>query len=181
MSSEPPVSLSKWFRSCGVVGLKKESSIPAKVASLLDWDIRNSINRVGFFYNSFSKASSKKLSNLDAAKITTGIIDHCLFYDQSFSELIDDELNSVGPEREIEKITSLVLESNAPKVDPIMKDWKDRDVRKMNERFKRPRGQVQKDILRADRLIKEQMAQGMYTEYPVGGPYPFPLWGLTES
>lgn len=171
------VALSQWYKHCAVIGLRRESSIPARVAALLEFDIRHSFHEFGFFHHHFRMISREQFSNSDSAVLATAIIDRCLFHAEAIDDIKPeaDEIH-VSLQGYIETITSCVAEEASRFGDPIMKDWSDREPKKLKERFKRPRAQVEKDILSANKLIREQMSKGMDSTYPLGGHFPLPLW-----
>lgn len=57
-----------------------------------------------------------------------------------------------------------------------MEEWADREPKKINERFKRPREQLMKNMEGVRSLVATQKSQGMSTPYPVDGKFPLPLW-----
>ncbi|MFG1489215.1 hypothetical protein ABMA58_08180, partial [Oceanospirillum sp. HFRX-1_2] len=175
VNSTVTVSLSRWYGSCAVIGLKKEPSIPSKIAALIDFDVRHAENGFGFCREKFRTIWRKKISTSESSQITTGIIDHCLYHNRPLEEIVYDRCVLIDPQIELDKISSPVP-AGAQILGSIMKDWSDRDPKKMKDRFKRPRVQVEKDIYESDSYIKKQILKGMGNKYPVEGDYPLPLW-----
>lgn len=168
-------SLDRWYKKCGVLNLRREDSIPAKVAALLEFDIADLDYPFSFFYPYVSHCSPRKrLSTTDTATLTTAIIDRCLLHKETLLSICGN-----GIYFNWEDISEAV--KSTPKTtdiwrDCLMKEWADREPKKINERFKRPRKQLMKDMYGVHSLVVTQKSQGMNTPYPVDGKFPLPLW-----
>lgn len=168
-------SLDHWYKKCRVLNLRREGSIPSKVASLLEFDIASLDYPFSFFHPYVGHCSPRKrLSTTDAATLTTAIIDRCLLHKESLSHICGDEMH-LNWEGMMEAIKSTPQSIDVWR-DHLMKKWADREPKKINERFKRPRKQLVKDMEEVRSLVATQKSQGMSTPYPVDGKLPLPLW-----
>lgn len=168
-------TLSQWYRDCAVLDIRWEKSIPPIVASLLEIDVRFAFLEFGFFHAYFGRRFKREFSKRESEKLTTDIIAHCLYHQGKLDDFIQPPSLLVTNDKVADFIATTEHEP-APARDPMMIIWSSNDTKKMKDRFKRPRKEIERAFSNVNKKIREQKYRSFNTAYPTDGPFPLPLW-----
>lgn len=168
-------TLSQWYRDCSVLDIRWEKSIPPIVASLLEIDVKYAFCGFGFFHANFRTRFQRTFSNRESEKLTTDIINHCLYHNGKLTDFIQPP-SMLPPSDKVEEFISTREQELDLIPDKLMRVWSSNDRKKVKDRFKRPRNEIVHAIENVDKNIREQKYLGLNTAYPTDGPFPLPLW-----
>jgi hypothetical protein len=167
-------TLSQWHQKCSVLSLRQDKSIPSIVAALLEWDVKLSFMNLGSLHRILEDVKESKPSSRETEMLTTKIIHHCLFKNGKIHDFEKKDWFQLY--REIKNIEPEECTNLEHLSDPLMRVWSDFDTRKMKERFQSPRKNLDDRLRKIEKLVIEQRKRSMSCDYPVGGPFPLPLW-----